>query len=370
MKATESAKKVRDIGNQLRSVFIDRERMISAMEWAMVSGEHLVVLGPPGTGKSAMIRFVADAAGLTFCRRVLNPDTTREDLVGPIDPKALKEGRWERCWAALATADLAFLDEIWKASSQVVNMLLDALEERRVTSGNIDMEIPLHVAMAASNETASDETEAMWDRFTIRLVVGYLTGAQDFSRLLLDTNVKPSPVPITHHELEMMRQACLDMAASPSQSVVEMLTRMWSGVSGVSTERVSDRRWKRVLVVAAANALLQGRAEIETADLMVARDILWSRVDEIEKIDSWIEGVIDEELMALRAITALVGELELEAVSVITLEDRGRISYRATKLLRDIQGRESQEWDGLRERLSGIRDAVVVDVDDSDSPLS
>jgi MoxR-like ATPase len=370
MQAIEIAERVRAIGNQARGVFVDREEMISAMERAIVAGEHLVVLGPPGTAKSGMIRFFADAAGLTFCRRVLNPDTTREDLVGPIDPLALREGRWERCWAALATADFALLDEIWKASSQVINMLLDALEERRVTSGNIDMEIPLHVAMAASNETASDETEAMWDRFTIRLVVGYLAGAGDFSTLLTDSHGEAQPESIDRNELTVTRQACLTMAQNPSQAVVEKMVDIWGSLANISTERVSDRRWKRVLVVAAANALLQGRDAIEVPDLIVARDILWGRVDERETIQEWVEGKVNEELAALRATAALISELEIQADLASSLEERARVNYRAAKLLRDTQGRRAEEWAGLRDRMLAVSDAMIDAVENGMSGTS
>ena len=83
MNSVKTAAKIREIGDQARRVFVDREDMIRAIELAMVSGQHAIILGPPGTGKSAAIRFFAKAAELSFFRRVLNPDTSREDLVGP-----------------------------------------------------------------------------------------------------------------------------------------------------------------------------------------------------------------------------------------------------------------------------------------------
>lgn len=359
-KAIASAKKVRAIGNQARDNFIDREEMITAMERAMVSGEHLMVLGPPGTAKSAMIRFFAAAAGLSFFRRLLNPDTTREDLVGPIDPSALKEGRWDRCWAGLATADMALLDEIGKASSQVVNMLLDALEERKVTSGNLDKDIPLHLAMAASNETLSDEAEAMWDRFSIRLVVSFITDPNDFVRLLQDTHKKAKEQAISGEELRMMRQACLEMAQSPSQAVVGKLLEMWTNIANVSTERVSDRRWKRVLVVAAANALLQGQDDMEVSDLMAARDMLWSRVDERRQIQEWVSDLVDEEQAALKATRMLIEDLIGTSAGVSTLEDKARVTYRAAKLKRDIASYRGSPWDAARDEL----DAVIASMTD------
>lgn len=368
--ALKTAAKVRQIGNEARKVFIDREELIGAIECGMVAGEHLIVLGPPGTGKSACIRFFAESAGLGFFRRVLNPDTPREDLVGPIDPMALQQGRWDRAWTGLATCDVAFLDEIGKASSQVVNMLLDAMEERRVTSGNIDRPIPLHLVISASNETI-DESPAMWDRFSLRLVVHRLSEASDFARLLSDAwgALTWADIPVDAADLRTTRAECYRMAAEAKDSPAMMraLVKMWQGIGDVTSEPVSDRRWMRLLVVSAARALIGGRTEIVPGDLQVAKWVLWSDLDDILPIEAFIREILDEEMKELKTAASLVDELEALAVPWMVgegsaadaphLATAGRVLYRALQMWKDVASRSNgrdDTWGALRVRLEAI----------------
>lgn len=367
VKATEIAGKIRRIGDAARAVFVDREELISAIECGVVAGEHMIVLGPPGTGKSACISFFAKSAGLAFFRRVLNPDTPREDLVGPIDPIALQQGRWDRAWAGLATCDIAFLDEPGKASSQVINMLLDAMEERRVTSGNIDRKIPLHLVMSASNETI-DESPAVWDRFSIRLVVNRLSEASDFAQLLVDAWGALSPIdaPIAREELRAMRKECIEMAARAyeSPSIMRAMIRLWQGIGDVASEPVSDRRWLRLLVVAAAAALLDGREEISSRDLQTARWVLWSDIDDILPIEAFIREVLDEEKRELATATGLVEELERLSFpwmaggnspsSADNLAIAAKVLYRARRMLPEVAERGNGDWRGLQIRLGAV----------------
>lgn len=360
--ALAGAAKIASVAAQARAAFIDRESAIAALTAAICSGEHMIILGPPGTAKSKLVTFFSDALRLSTFRRVLNPDTTREDLVGPIDPTGLRStpAVWDRCWAGLATSDFAFLDEVGKASNQVLNMLLDAMEERRVTSGNIDRPIPLHIAVGASNETLSDDVSAIWDRFSVRVVVGYLSSAGSLVRLLTDSNQAPIPVQVTADELEAMRTEARAMAARPSQPVVEMLVKLWSRLASITNDRVSDRRWKKVLTVAAGRALSHGRTEIEPADLMVAEDMLWSRVDDLRAVQAFVRDTVDEELADIQANQILVDELINAAAGARTLEDKSRVMFRSRRLLRDISGRNGRpEWEALREELRTVEESAL-----------
>jgi MoxR-like ATPase len=360
--AVQAASKVNDIAAQARTKFIGRDQAINALAAAIVAGEHAILLGPPGTAKSDMVRFFADAMDRDFFRRVLNPDTTREDLVGPIDPSGLKEtpARWDRAWAGLATTDIALLDEVGKASNQVLNMLLDAMEERRVTSGNVDRNIPLHIAIGASNETLNDDVEAIWDRFTVRIVVGYLGTAGDFVRLLTDSHVPAKKVELTRDELAAMRAEAKAMAASPSTDVVETMVKLWSRIGNQTQDRVSDRRWKKLLVVAAGRALLMGRTTIQSEDLIVGGDILWTRVDDIATIAKFVASTVDEEGAEIGAKKILVNELVESAKVATELSVKAQINYRASKLMKEIQGRSGRaEWDVLRATLKAVQETVM-----------
>ena len=376
MNPIETAARVREIGDQARGVFIGRDDLVQGIELALVSGLHAIVLGPPGTGKSAAIRFFAKAAGLSFFRRVLNPDTPREDLVGPIDPIALQQGRWDRKWTGLATCNVAFLDEIGKASSQVVNMLLDAMEERRVTSGDVDMEIPLHSVFSASNETIDDESAAIWDRFTIRLVVKYLKDPSLFSDLLEKAWAvnSPQPMPVAREDLEACRIECGRMAAEAhkSSSVMTAVMTLWRDIGTHSSMPVSDRRWLSALRVAAASALLAGRSRVGVADLMSARFVLWGDVDDIDSITRFIEDVVNAENKELEVAQQVVEEMEQIATPWVKLGSKpshadnlaaaAKLLFRIDQLLPSVEKRAEDRGDGwldLQERLVVLHRATT-----------
>ena len=362
--ALGAAQKISTIRDAAKRAFIGRNDAIDTLAACVVAGEHAILLGPPGTAKSALVRFWADAMGLAFFRRVLNPDTTREDLIGPLDPSGLKEtpARWDRAWAGLATSDFALLDEVGKASNQVLNMLLDAMEERRVTSGNTDREIPLHLAIGATNETLSEDVEAIWDRFTVRIVVGYLQNAGDFIRLLTDTNEPAPSVPITRAELATMRGVARHMAAHPTQSVLETMAKLYSRHKNVTEHRVSDRRWKKLLIVAAGRALLQGRTEIAAQDLIVGGHILWTHLDAIKAIQQYVRETVDEEGAEIAAFGALVAELVEQGSVASNLAERAKVSWRADKLLKEIAHKSGRpEWDDFRDALKAAKDGVLRD---------
>lgn len=366
--ALDAAAKVATLANAAKATFIAREDAIDAMAWGIVAGEHAILLGPPGTAKSAMVRFFAQAMDLRFFRRVLNPDTTREDLVGPLDPGGLRQSPavWERCWSGLATAHFAFLDEVGKASNQVLNMLLDAMEERRVTSGDIDRPIPLHIAVGATNEVLDQEAAAVFDRFTLRVVVKGVTNANDFVSLLTSQPDQAPHIPFEVEELEAMRMACRMLADRASKAVVETMVRLWSGMPNVDEHnRVSDRRWKRLLTIAAARALMEGRADIEPRDLIVARHLLWTDIDTIDAVQTFVVDIVDAEAADIRAHKALVNELSTQAQSAKSLEEIARVGFRCDRLIRDIEAKgDSAGWRDLVSTVMGIKRMVMRMADD------
>ena len=250
--AQQASAQVKLIANAAKAAFVQRDELIDALVAAMLSGQHAIALGPPGTGKSQLIRYFAEAADLRFFRRLLNPDTPREDLVGPIDPVALGQGIWDRRWAGLATCDVAFLDEIGKASPQVQNILLDAMEERKVSSGDLDQDIPLHLVLSASNETI-DDNPAIWDRFTIRLKVAEIADVAGFSSLLQDawTTDSPPSHPISSEMLVAARSECKRMAAAAGADpkIATVMVKLWDRVRQATANKPSGRRWLRLLVV-------------------------------------------------------------------------------------------------------------------------
>lgn len=360
MTPIETAKAIRSIGNQARSAFTQRDEAVTTIELALVSGTHAILLGPPGTGKSTLIRFFAKALQLSFFRKLLNPDIKREDLVGPVKPSSIAQDKWDRAWLGLATSNIVFLDEIGKASGQVRNMLLDAMEERLVSSGDNEKAIPLMSMFSASNETLDADSEAIWDRFSLRCVVGYIQSSGDFFRYLTSDSEEPKPNPITEDDMNEMRRAVKLMAKNASKPVRDTVVELWVGYKTVSNNRVSDRRWKMLLHVAAANALLNGRTSIEPQDLIAGKQMLWQSVREIDQIQEYITNTVNKDEVEFKASEALVSEIEILGGQAKTTEEKGRVTFRCEKLARVLVSK-GDRCQPLIDRLTIIKERMMED---------
>lgn len=362
-----TVQKIRHIGDAAREAFIDREDFVRAMELSMVAGLHCIVLGAPGTGKSAGLRYMADATGLGFFKKLMNPDLPREELCGPIDPVALQKGQWRRVWLGLATEPLVFIDEIGKASGQVVNMLLDAMEERVVSVADIEQDIPLHCLTAASNETIT-ESPAIWNRFSIRLVVHKIDQTRHFKRLIKDAwkTKEPPSVPISIEELVEVREAVYRMAtkAYESPKFERTLLKIFAGFDNVGSLSPSPRQWLNVIILACGNALLNGRTQPIAKDLEIAWYGLWDDPEEIEQVRAFIEDTIGEEDKELETAKTVLSQMteSYTNMSGSNIEGLGTLSFRAKQLLRECEERhletKEDDWSDLALRVEELVQAV------------
>lgn len=141
---------------------------------ALCCQEHAVMVGAPGTAKSMLAGRLRDACvENAFFQSLLTRFTVPEELFGPLSLKALEADRHERQPAGyLPASDVVFLDEIFKASSAILNTLLQALNERQFRNGDRMEAIPLRCCVGASNEVPqSPELRALYDRILWRIPV-------------------------------------------------------------------------------------------------------------------------------------------------------------------------------------------------------
>ena len=150
---------------------IEREEESRLVVLGMISEEHVLLLGMPGTGKSALGRRLSKLCGGPFFQRLLTRFTTPEEIFGPLSLKALENDEYKRCTEGfMPTASVAFLDEIFKANSAILNTLLTILNERQFDNGaGGRQDCPIRCVVGASNEMPdSDELDALYDRFLLR----------------------------------------------------------------------------------------------------------------------------------------------------------------------------------------------------------
>ena len=167
--------RIRTIQDALTEGLVERDDAVRLALLAALTGEHLLLIGPPGTAKSLVARRLRlafrDAA---YFERLLTKFSVPEELFGPLSIKGLEEDRYERLTESyLPTASIAFLDEIFKANSAILNALLTILNERMFDNGTAREKTPLVAVVGASNELPEgEELDALFDRFLLRLHVG------------------------------------------------------------------------------------------------------------------------------------------------------------------------------------------------------
>ena len=153
--------------------FVDKQPLVDLMVVAAVAQEPLLLVGPPGTAKSDLVIKFKDALGLSgidYFEYLLTRFTEPSEVLGPIDINELRSGRYlRREKGKLPTARLVFLDEIFKASSAILNSLLTVINERKFYQDGVPVPVRLKVLFAATNEIPEhSELGALKDRFALK----------------------------------------------------------------------------------------------------------------------------------------------------------------------------------------------------------
>jgi MoxR-like ATPase len=152
---------------------VEREALVETIALSAVAGEHVLVIGPPGTAKSEAVRRVARAVGGRYFEYLLGRFTEPTEVFGPIDLRRLREGVVEtQTSGMLPEAEFAFLDEVFRGSTAILNTLLGILNERVFRRGHATLACPLRVCVGAANALPEDESLAAFaDRFLVRVFV-------------------------------------------------------------------------------------------------------------------------------------------------------------------------------------------------------
>ena len=191
--AEDLRKKINRFRTSLGRFFVQKQEIIDLMVVAAIAQEPLLLVGPPGTAKSDLVLKFKDALGVSeddYFEYMLTRFTEPSEIIGAIDIAELRDGRYiRRKQGKLPTARIAFLDEIFKSNSAILNILLTIINEKKFYQEGKPEPVPLRVLFAATNEIPEQaELAALKDRFVLKVMSRSV--AEDHFQELIDAGLQ------------------------------------------------------------------------------------------------------------------------------------------------------------------------------------
>lgn len=388
------------LGEMNRGIY-EKETEISLSLLAALAGESIILLGPPGVAKSMVARQLKTAfrEAQSF-EYLMSRFSTPDEIFGPVSIQKLKTSdTYERAVEGyLPTADVVFLDEIWKAGPAIQNTLLTVINEKIFRNGNREMHLPLKLLVAASNELPAkgEGLEALWDRFVIRIESRPIKLEKNFRAMLLeaptdflgptdftdstdssgskgksDSTDFSSPTDFTDStdfsDLKITAEEYAEWAEKickigVKEEVLDAISAIRKSLRAVNVDEaaerrniyVSDRRWKNIVRLLRTSAFMQDREEVDICDLLPIYHCLWQEPEERDAIRS----------IVIRALFSPFAEKLVEMKNALAEDIKYHRVRRNPDDGRDYEGEIETLSDGLTSLERRLGENLFVSSDD------
>jgi MoxR-like ATPase len=374
---------VEDLTGLLKSAFVGKDELIELIATAAVAQEHVLIIGPPGTAKSELIKRFAllcstqganagSTEGGGYFEYLLTRFTEPNEIFGPVNIKAFQQGGGHRriTDGMLPRAEIAFLDEVFKANSAILNALLTVLNERVFYNGGKPEMVPLICAIGASNEVPDDPSlSALYDRFLVRMWTDNVEEAR-FGELFS-----------RGWQLEKERIGSGNKMVLGNVTTTEALRNLHRALDEVNVDKIardyreiirriraegidlSDRRVIKLLKLIAASTIRRKSSEANPGDFWVLKHV-WNNPDQIPHlqtiVDPYLEAYVDVQWKPERDLETLAGELttlEARHRELSTDADYADFLHQAERLRQEIL-RHSEDNDARQVLVNKIKKLI------------
>jgi MoxR-like ATPase len=316
---------------ELNASLIERDEEVAILLTSLIAGEHLLLVGPPGCGKSLLIDSLMRWTHGSKFSCLLNRFSMPEELLGMYSLSELKLDKFVRITTnKLPESQYVFLDEIFRASPAILNILLKILSERVFDKGDgVARRVPLEICLGAANDWPSGDDAkslgALVDRFMLRKSVAPISSMAGRQKLLWANQPPEFSTSLSGHELTAARLDAQGLSWSKEakvalESILDELSKQ-----GV---RPSDRRIFKCVSIVQAYAWLNGAEEVQPEHLEILQHVLWGDHEEASKVRSVIMQIAAPVGMK---VSGLIGETE-QILSSVNTKDLGATATAASKL--------------------------------------
>jgi MoxR-like ATPase len=339
--------KFQQVEQVMNNRYMQRERVVRGLIIALLSGENMLLIGPPGTAKSAIVEDLSKLIDSTYFSHLLTRFSVPEELFGPISYSQLKQDRYMHVPdGMIQQAHVAFIDEIFKANSGVLNAMLNVMNERVYRDAGKVIQIPLRTMIGASNELMESEAlNALFDRFLIRYNIDYLDPHGKTE--LIKSRRKPlsNLMPIATIKDIEVAQAAIEQIDIPDD-IIEKYIDIITYLRVNNSIETSDRRDVKVWNVLKAHAWMEGGTKVTVDDFDVLPDMLWRVPEERTEI---MRAVIEK----AAPVRATINQLLDNAMELI----RTAPAMGSDKNL--TEGDRVKQLTGVLKQVKQIREDVV-----------
>lgn len=337
----------------LNAAFTERKGEVRSLITSLIAGEHVLLLGPPGTAKSGLTQaFCAATIDGEFFQMLMTRYTVPEECFGPISLAGLEHDKYERITKGyLPAARGAFIDEIFKGNSSILNSMLTILNEREFDNGGVRSSVPLEMCVGASNELPTDDAlNALYDRFICRHWVEPVKARGEVKKLLMMRAAPKCTAALLPGDLDVLRTAAASVKVT--DEVAEVLLDLKDTLAREHGVTCSDRRWRKMVGLVCARAAIRGGTETAKGDVMVLADAIWRTPDERPMVQATVAKAVSPDLgSALRILdsaTEMFGKIDKNSKSGSDTAKLAQASAELNKMANQIKN------------LSGFKDDVGI----------